>query len=886
MPEPATGSDVETQLAQIEAQPAEGQPGSEVEKQLAQIDGRQQQGGDSFTAFTQAAKQELDPQYQAFKAAVQSQVGQMAWSPVEFGKEAFIEARSGVKSIYEGLADTAGYLFSPESKFADRSVKELADGISATQARLDDINEQIKHPKEGASEYDIDPLLTQASQLRTDLDAQKAAMNKKVEPTSLAPPTWGEQIAQALHGSAAKMARLRAQERGEAPGPQVPGGFQPGTNILNAPLVVPPNPIYESTVPGQVAGVVGGALPYVLGSVAAAPGGPVGEFAVESALFGGGTAQSEIEQAREAGKSPFVQSQAAMWGLASGPVQAAAFRLLNMAPWLRGEGVKTVGEYVGNVAKQAALATVGGQAQKLYDNIVASATGIDPNRKMTDGLGEGLLTNAIGMAFVGAVTESPSLAMRWMGKARIDPYKPPRIEDGEDGGPGAQRLFEPGEPGGSGPVHVSEATQGAREAQLQELARGLGVEEPAQPVTRTTPLAEPLAEARAAVQAAQGTPEQVLAAQGTPEEALARQTAALKGQPPETAATTAEVAAVTPETLAAPPTTYEPPIPYQRFEPPPRPGPGPSPEELARWNTWNGMIATEQAALRGARIDSAQVAQFNAQAARLAELYGTRVPAAEAVPAAPAATMAPSDVRPTGLPPTDPSIMQRIWSAYQALSNERGRRSVSIRDVIDRAGVSLEEGRAAIAAHPGIQLDQGDWASATERERQGAVTTRGLERLYMAMDEPPEFQGEGLARRSLGSQAPRPSDPEAPLNSKQIRPTLNELRKDLGGRMNFLLADSRSLPVRYRRALAEAGLTPENFQAFYDKDLREWVVNPRNIRTLRQLNDAIIRNFVPNTFAGQIRIHALDSFTQASGNPAVARQRTRSARRSQCQCDL
>jgi hypothetical protein len=77
-PEPQPGSDVETQLAQIEGQPGEGQTGSEVENQLAQIEGRQQQGGDSYTAFTQAAKQELDPQYQAFKAASAKQLEQIA----------------------------------------------------------------------------------------------------------------------------------------------------------------------------------------------------------------------------------------------------------------------------------------------------------------------------------------------------------------------------------------------------------------------------------------------------------------------------------------------------------------------------------------------------------------------------------------------------------------------------------------------------------------------------------------------------------------------------------------------------------------------------------------------------------------------------------------
>jgi hypothetical protein len=145
----------------------------------------------------------------------------------------------------------------------------------------------------------------------------------------------------------------------------------------------------------------------------------------------------------------------------------------------------------------------------------------------------------------------------------------------------------------------------------------------------------------------------------------------------------------------------------------------------------------------------------------------------------------------------------------------------------------------------------------------------------------PGAPSEGLARLDLRSEAPQPRDPDAPVNSRQVRATLNELRKDLGGRMNFLLADSRRLPIRYRRGLTEAGLTPENFQAFYDKDLNEWVVNPRNIKTLGQLNDAIIRNFLPNTFAGQIRIHPVDSFTQASDNPAVASQLGRDPRANQ-----
>jgi hypothetical protein len=99
--------------------------------------------------------------------------------------------------------------------------------------------------------------------------------------------------------------------------------------------------------------------------------------------------------------------------------------------------------------------------------------------------------------------------------------------------------------------------------------------------------------------------------------------------------------------------------------------------------------------------------------------------------------VSPSAVRETGPPPEDPDIIRRITQAYRELSAERDRRSVPIADVIARAGVPLEEGRAAIAAHPGIQLDQGDWSLASLAQRQAAIRQLGRERIYMAMEEPP-----------------------------------------------------------------------------------------------------------------------------------------------------
>lgn len=536
----------------------------------------------------------------AFDAAVDHVRSQVAWNPVEAFKSVYEGARGGTASIYEGLANTAAYLFDPSLKYANRSQEDLQSGINAAQARYDELAKE-EYP-EGASEYDVSRKQVQLSELRSNIEAQKHALARQVEPEYQ--PSLPENIAGGLRASAQESATIQAQERGEIPIPDK--GLV--NRLLDQPFVVRPNPVYQSTIPGAVASNVGGMIPYALGAMAAAPTGPVGEFAVESALFGGSSAQGGIEEAKAAGKDEEVQAAAAQWGMASGPVQAAAFRFLNLAPWLRGQGSRTVGEYVKSVAKNAAIGAAGGEAQRVYDNIVAQATGIDPNRKMTEGLGQNLLTNAIGMALFTGGIEAPSLAMRSLGRAgNLSVYQ---------GKPGPE----------SGAPEVGAPTTG-----------------PTEPVT---PADADRNQARAQAQAEAFS-------------ALTRQDVGPAAVPPEPTATT--------------PTT------------------------------------------------------------------------------APAAV------------------------------------------------------------------------------------------------------------------------PEEPITKRDIRSVLSNLVDTVGPRANFLLADARSLPMRYRSALAEQGQTPENFKAFFDRDTGDFVVNHRNIDNEAELHDAIIRNFIPETFRDKATIVPISSWhDEAAGDAGVA----------------
>ena len=84
------------------------------------------------------------------------------------------------------------------------------------------------------------------------------------------------------------------------------------------------------------------------------------------------------------------------------------------------------------------------------------------------------------------------------------------------------------------------------------------------------------------------------------------------------------------------------------------------------------------------------------------------------------------------------TIEQRILAAYRDGSTARQRRSIPIAELIKRSGLAASQVRSWIV-ETGIpslkvQLDQGDWASASEDERAAAIEQGGRQRLYIAIE--------------------------------------------------------------------------------------------------------------------------------------------------------
>jgi hypothetical protein len=84
------------------------------------------------------------------------------------------------------------------------------------------------------------------------------------------------------------------------------------------------------------------------------------------------------------------------------------------------------------------------------------------------------------------------------------------------------------------------------------------------------------------------------------------------------------------------------------------------------------------------------------------------------------------------------AIEERILAAYAHGSSIRQRRSIPIAELIQRSGLTASEVRSwilqfGIPAHK-VQLDQGDWASASEDERAAAIEQDGRTRLYIAIE--------------------------------------------------------------------------------------------------------------------------------------------------------
>lgn len=86
---------------------------------------------------------------------------------------------------------------------------------------------------------------------------------------------------------------------------------------------------------------------------------------------------------------------------------------------------------------------------------------------------------------------------------------------------------------------------------------------------------------------------------------------------------------------------------------------------------------------------------------------------------------------------------QKILDAYKQLSAERGRESVPNADVIQRAGINVNDGKNAIKALGNrVQLDEGDWASSSNAHRAAAILHRGAPRLYMRVEDQLASRGE------------------------------------------------------------------------------------------------------------------------------------------------
>ncbi|HYY31373.1 MAG TPA: hypothetical protein VE860_25755 [Chthoniobacterales bacterium] len=83
-------------------------------------------------------------------------------------------------------------------------------------------------------------------------------------------------------------------------------------------------------------------------------------------------------------------------------------------------------------------------------------------------------------------------------------------------------------------------------------------------------------------------------------------------------------------------------------------------------------------------------------------------------------------------------VEERILAAYRDGSTARQRRSIPIAELVQRSGLTAAEVRSwilenGIPSHK-VQLDQGDWASASEDERAAAIEQGGRQRLYIAIE--------------------------------------------------------------------------------------------------------------------------------------------------------
>jgi len=135
--------------------------------------------------------------------------------------------------------------------------------------------------------------------------------------------------------------------------------------------------------------------------------------------------------------------------------------------------------------------------------------------------------------------------------------------------------------------------------------------------------------------------------------------------------------------------------------------------------------------------------------------------------------------------------------------------------------------------------------------------------------EPTAPEEEAAARVAI---EPPTYGPPAPVTRRTMTQALKTLTDRLGKRFDYLVANPRQLPMRYRAALKAQGIDYNNYEAFFDRTTGDFVVNPNAFVDEGHLADAVIRKFLPNSFSEHGIVIPIDSWSQVANVPAVARR--------------
>ncbi len=346
--------------------------------------------------------------------------------------------------IVTGAELGVGRFLDPSAKFADQSSAQLLDGVGKSQEELGRLQADLG---DNPNQFRYDLAAPRIASLQNDI----AAMRQQLAAKSGMPltPTPVQAFGQALIS--------------DAPSEQITG-------------LPPPNPLFEPSQAGTVARLAGGILPYV----ALSPLGPV----AETAAFAGGQYAGAEEEGKAAGATIAQRNQAGDMAALLAPAQMLAFRTV-LSPFLEGSIGRTVGEVFKNTVRNLGIGAGMGGAQTVWNNAAAVLSGLDPNRKLTDGLAQSVGEQAATMGVLGLATEAPSFALRSLSTPRIDIYRPQAgavSAAAEEPSPVGASLASPalaGTVAAAAPAESGEASgQIPREELFRRLEEGLGAQEP------------------------------------------------------------------------------------------------------------------------------------------------------------------------------------------------------------------------------------------------------------------------------------------------------------------------------------------------------------------------------------------------------------------------